>query len=94
MTAPVDPLQRVLQMLVEVLALTDRVVAQRASWRASSEDSDFLSEVASLTSQTDPEEASKSATKALSFLLFARFTLETKARLLGNSDDWPLVDKP
>jgi hypothetical protein len=77
MSAPSNYLVRVSLFLEGVLALTEKVVAKRAAWLASSGDWMFLLEVSSLTEHVLPPEAINDPGVALGFLWFVRFSLES-----------------
>jgi hypothetical protein len=87
MSAATPYLQRVSELLARVLALTDKVIAERTSWRASPAEWDFLLEVSSLTERVLPAEAADDPSTALAFLLLVRFSLESTARALGDPTD-------
>jgi hypothetical protein len=76
-SAPSNYLVRVSLLLEGVLALTEKVVAQRASWAASVGEWAFLLEVSGLTEHVLPPEAVSDPSVALGFLWFVRFSLET-----------------
>jgi hypothetical protein len=77
-------LQRVSELLAGVLSLTDKVIAERTSWRASPAEWDFLLEVSSLTKRVLPAGAAHAPSTALAFLLLVRFSLESTARALAD----------
>jgi hypothetical protein len=80
---PVSPsLQRVSELLARVLALTDKVISERVTWKASPPEWDFLLEVSSLTERVLPAEAATDPSAALAFLLLVRFSLESTVRAL------------
>ena len=57
MPAATPYLQRVSELLARVLALTDKVISERVTWKASAAEWDFLLEVSSLTERVLPAEA-------------------------------------
>ncbi len=80
-------LQRVADLLASVLALTDKVITERATWKASPPDWDLLLEVSSLTERVLPADAATDPSSALAFLLLVRFSLESTLRTLGDTPD-------
>jgi hypothetical protein len=78
-------LQRVSELLAGVLALTDRVISERTTWKASPPEWDFLLEVSSLTERVLPAEAATDPSSALAFLLLVRFSLESTLRALRDA---------
>jgi hypothetical protein len=87
MPAATPYLQRVSELLSGVLALTDKVIAERTVWKASPAEWAFLLEVSSLTERVLPEEAATDPSSALSFLLLVRFSLEATLRSLREPSD-------
>jgi hypothetical protein len=85
MPAGTPYLQRVSQLLAGVLALTDKVISERTTWKASGAEWDFLLEVSSLTERVLPAEASSDPSSALAFLLLVRFSLESTLRSLRDA---------
>jgi hypothetical protein len=82
-----NPVQRVERMLVDVLVLTRRVIAEKQSWQANAEELLLLGNVSTLTNQPLPAEVGKSSSVALGFLLMAKFALESLLRTLKSDSD-------
>jgi hypothetical protein len=87
MPAATPYLQRVSELLAGVLALTDKVISERATWKASPAEWAFLLEVSSLTERVLPAEAATDPSSALGFLLLVRFSLESTLRTLRDPSD-------
>ncbi len=78
-TAP-ETLERVETMRREVLALTQRVIANKHDWSATPDDEQLMRSSASIMGRSLDSEALKSTTAALAFLLMAKFSLEALAQ--------------
>ena len=87
MPAATPYLQRVSELLARVLGLTDKVISERGTWKASAAEWDFLLEVSSLTERVLPAEAASDPSTALAFLLLVRFSLESTLRTLRDPSD-------
>jgi hypothetical protein len=71
-----EDLQRLTQMLAEVLLLTEKVIADDSRWHSTTEENSFLSEVSVRSGQSLPGISARSASVDLGFLSMAKFALE------------------
>jgi hypothetical protein len=79
-------LERASRMLASVLMLMDKVLKQKATWKASATEWDFLCDLSAATGQTLPDEARDSGAVTLSFLGLVRFGLERTIKLFGSPE--------
>jgi hypothetical protein len=83
--SPPDYLLRVSLLFAAVLALTEKVVAERGYWTASPTEWELLLEVSGLTEHVLPEAAFDNPSAALGFLWVVRTSLETTMTTIGSA---------
>lgn len=92
-----EDLQRLTEMLAEVLSLTEKVISDETRWHSTSEETSFLVRVSARSGQPLPLTAARSASVDLGFLAMAKFALEAalyqmtgtlSGAQLGSSSEW------